>query len=73
MNYYSIIKYETLDANLNLLSLILFNPIDSIKAKVSPGESGSFNSSDPITLPLTYLDFIISKHILVGLYKSRSK
>ena len=49
-----------------LFRVILFKPIDFIKAKVSPGESGSFNSSKATTLPFTSLGFIISKHFNVG-------
>ena len=51
----------------NLFNLILFKPKTSITACVSPGESGSFNSSKPTTLPFTSLSLIASKQIFVGL------
>ena len=45
---------------------MLFNPKVSISAKVSPGESGSFSSSKPITLPLVNLGLISFRHSFVG-------
>jgi len=52
---------------------MFFNPITSINANVSPGESGSFNSSKPITDPFVSLGRINSRHFFVGSYISKSK
>ena len=71
--YHSTTKYETLDAYRNRFSLTLLSPKTSLNAIVSPGESGSFNSSKPRTLPLTKYGLTNSKHFLVGSYKSKSK
>ena len=53
---YNCVRYS--GCMLKFLKRILFNPKVSITANVSPGESGSFNSSKAKTLPLTSLGLI---------------